>query len=418
MGVQIPLLALSRRESLEYNISKDNDVEKEVEISVPRSELERLIDEETEKLRKEARLNGFRRGRVPRTLLKSKYQDSLKTQAMDRLVKESYLTLLEEKKWQPASQAELLKLEEGDPIKFRLHLEVIPEFEVTDYLNIEIFKEQPVPDEFLMEQGISALMEQHAEIEEVNRPAVVDDIITLDIEVNEKEKSKKESNRQIKIGDRTMPDELNRALVGMKKSEKKDVKAGDVVYKLSVNKIEERKMPTIDNDFAKKLGFGDVEELKKKLLENIKLQEEKRIEENLKESLSEILLERIKFKIPDTPIQKEYEKILKDYKLPDSESNKERFWNVAEKRIRFNLILDKIRIKENLLVAESEIMQFVDKMGIKLTEENRNDVIEYLGSIMNREKTIDFLYKNARISEKSRIVTPKEVANDTRSVRH
>ncbi|MCK4940451.1 hypothetical protein KAS45_00005, partial [candidate division WOR-3 bacterium] len=169
---------------------------------------------------------------------------------------------------------------------------------------------------------------------------------------------------------------------------------------------------------AKKLNFSDVEEMKKKLLENIKIQEEKRTEESLKESLSEVLLERIQFKVPNTPIQKEYEKILKNYNLPDSESNKERFWNVAEKRIRFNLILDKIRTKENLQVAESEIMEFVDKMGIKLNEENRNDVIEYLGGIMNREKTIDFLYKNAKISEKSRIVTPKEVANDTRSVRH
>jgi trigger factor len=397
---------------------KDNDIEKEIEISVPLSELERLIDEETEKLRKEVKLDGFRKGRVPRTLIKSKYQDSLKVQAMDTLVKKSYLTLLEEKKWQPASQAELLNLEEGDPVKFRLHLEVIPPFEVNNYMNIEVFKEQPVPDEFLLEQGMNALKEQHAEVKEVNRPAVVDDIVTLDMEILEKGKSNKETDRQIKIGNRTLPDELNRALVGTKKSDKKEVKAGDIVYKLTIKKIEERKMPAIDDDFAKKLGLGDVEEMKKKLLENIKLQEEKRTEENLKESLSEVLLERIKFKVPNTPIQKEYEKILKDYKLPDSESNKERFWNVAEKRIRFNLILGKIRKKENLQVAESEIMQFVDKMGIKLTEENRHDVIEYLGSIMNREKTIDFLYKNAKISEKSRIVTPKEVANDTRSVRH
>ena len=403
---------------MEYNISKDNDIDKEIEISVPRSELEILIGEETDKLQKEIKLDGFRKGHVPRTLIRSKYQDSLKIQAMDRLIKRSYLTLLEEKEWQPASQAELLKIEEGDPIKFRLHIEVIPEFQVDNYLNIEIFKDQPVPDEFLLEQGIDALKEQHAEVKEVNRPAVVDDIATLDIEVKEEKKSKKETDRQIKIGDRALPDELNRALVGIRKSETKEVTAGKVLYKLSIKKIEERKLPTIDDDFAKKLNFSDVEEMKKKLLENIKIQEEKRTEESLKESLSEVLLERIQFKVPNTPIQKEYEKILKNYNLPDSESNKERFWNVAEKRIRFNLILDKIRTKENLQVAELDIMEFVDKMGIKLNEENRNDVIEYLGGIMNREKTIDFLYKNAKISEKSRIVTPKEVANDTRSVRH
>lgn len=418
MGVQIPLLAPLRRKILEYNVSKDNDTEKEIEITVARSELEKLIDEETDKLRGEIKLDGFRKGRVPRALVRRKYQDSLKVRAMDSLVKKSYLALLEEKQWQPASQAELLKIEEGDAIRFRLHFEVIPEFEVDNYVNIEIFKEPPVPDDFLLEQGMNVLREQHAEIKEVDRPAVIDDFVTLDIEIQKNGKTEKEKNRKVKIGDRTLPDELNRALVGIKKSDKKHVKVNDVQYKLSIRRIEEKNLPQVDDDFAKNLKMSSVKELQEKLLENIKRQEENRIEEELKESLSEVLLERIRFKTPGALIQKEYEKMLKEYELPDSESNKERFWNIAEKRVRFNLILSKIAKKENLQVVESEVMDFVSKMGIKLNDQNRSEVIDYLGSILNREKTIDFLYKNAKISEKSRIISPKEVTNDTRPVRH
>jgi len=403
---------------LEYKISKDSEIEKELEIQVPYDELEKLIDEETDKLRKEIKIDGYRKGHAPRTLLRSKYKESLKVQAMDRLIKNSYLAVLEERHWKPASQAELLKIDEGNPIKLQLHIQVIPEFEVKDYLNVEVFKEPPMPDEFLIEQGMNALKEQHSEIKEVDRPAVVDDYVTLDIDVREGEKSSTESDQMVRIGDRTLPDEVNRALVGIRKAQTKEVKTDKKTYRLSIKKIEEKTLPQIDTDFAKKLNLKNAEELKEKLLANLKHQEEKRLQEGLKESISKVILERTVFKVPNTLIQHEYEKILKEYNLPDSESNKERFWDVAEKRIRFNLILDKIAEKEDLQVGESEIMDFVTRMGMTLSDQNRNDVIDYLGGILNREKVMNFLYKNAKISEKSRILSPKEAANDTHSVRH
>jgi trigger factor len=337
---------------------------------------------------------------------------------MDRLIKNSYAAVLDEKKWKPASQAELLKVEEGDPIMLQMHIQVIPEFEVKDYVNVEVFKESPMPDEFLLEQGLNALKEQHAEIREVDRAAVVDDYVTLDIEVQEGEKTNKETDQTVRIGDRSLPDEVNRTLVGIKKLQTKEVEAQDKKYRLSVKKIEEKSLPGIDDDFAKKLNLKSVEELKTKLLENLKHQEEKRIEDGLKEAISKVVLERTVFNVPEPLVRHDYEKILKEYDLPDSESNKERFWDVAEKRIRFNLILDRIAEKEDLQVGESEIMDFVTKTGMTLSDQNRNEVIEYLRDVLSREKVMDFLYKNAKISEKSRIISPKEAKNDTRTVRH
>ncbi len=403
---------------MEYKILKETETTKEIEVSIPRNELERLIDEETDSVRKDLTIDGFRKGHVPRTLIRNKYADSLKAQAMDRLTRQAYLTVVREKEWQIAGQAEIRNIEDADPISITLYVEVIPEFNVDNYLNIEIFKEPPSPDDFLLQQGMNALREQHAAIRAVNRPAVVDDLVTMDIEIKEKGNSKKEFDQTVRIGDRSLPDELNRALVGMKTSDKKEVKIEEKYYVISPKKIEEKILPQIDDEFASKLKLTDAEELKKRILDSVKKQEEKRIEENLKESISEVLLERIKFKVPDTLTNKEYEKILKDYGIPDSESNKERFWTVAEKRIRFNLILNKITAKENLQVGEPEIMDLVTKMGIKLNDQNRSDVVEYLGSLLNREKTLDFLYKNAKVSEKSRILTPKEVADDTHTVRH
>jgi trigger factor len=403
---------------LDFEVTKNGEIDKEIEIQIPLDELNRLIDEETEKLRKEVQIDGYRKGRVPRMLIQSKYKDSLKVQAMDRLIKDSYSAVLDEKKWKPASQAELLKVEEGDPIKLQMHVQVVPEFEVKDYINIEVFKESPMPDEFLLEQGLNALKEQHAEIKEVDRAAVVDDFVTLDMEIQEGDKRTTETDQTVRIGDRALPDEVNRALVGIKRAQTKEVQVQDKEYRLSVKKIEEKNLPLIDNEFAKKINLKSVEEMKEKLLENLKHQEEKRIEDGLKEAISKVLLERTAFNVPEPLIQHEYEKILKEYNLPDSQSNKERFWDVAEKRIRFNLILDRIAEQENLQVGESEIMDFVTRVGMTISDQNRSEVIDYLGGVLSREKVMDFLYKNAKISEKSRIISPKEAKNDTRTVRH
>ncbi|UCF71701.1 MAG: trigger factor [candidate division WOR-3 bacterium] len=403
---------------MEYRLLKENEVEKEIEISVPRAELERLINEEAQRVQKELSIDGYRKGRVPQTLIKSRYADNLKAQGVDALVKQAYLKVLSENNWRPAGQAELRDLQEGEAIKFRLFVEVIPEFNVDNYLDIEIFREPALPDDYLLKQGMNSLREQYAVVQDAERPAVVDDLVTIDLQISAEGRSDQQNNQTVRIGDRSLPDELNRALVGMKKAEKKEVTVENRSYKIHLKDIKEKVLPLIDDEFALGLKFSGLEDLKQKLLENMKRQEEKRIEDELKESISEVLIQRTKFRIPNILINREYEKILKDYNLPDSDSNKERFWNVAEKRMRFNLILDRIAEKEKLMVSEDETMDLINKLGMRLTEHNRSDVMNYLGSILTREKTLNYLYEHAKISEKRRIVTPKEVANDSHPVRH
>jgi trigger factor len=313
----------------------------------------------------------------------------------------------------------LLNIEEGDTIKFRLQFEVIPHFEVDNYRNLEAYKNQPVPDDMLLEQGLQELRERHAAIKEVSRPAVVDDFITLDLEIRENSTVKdNQTDGKMRIGDRNLPDEINRALVGVQKSEHKEVKIGNVLYKMFIKKIEEKELPQIDDNFAKSLKCESAEQLKKKLTEDLKKMEERRIEEEVKESLSKVILERIRFNVPTSLIQHEYERILQRSQLPDSDSNKERFWHIAEKRVRFNLILEKIAEKETINVDDDEIQNAIAGLGITLNDENRDDVTTYFRNMLRREKTIDFIYKNAKISEKSRIISPKEAINDTSTIRH
>jgi trigger factor len=167
-----------------------------------------------------------------------------------------------------------------------------------------------------------------------------------------------------------------------------------------------------------KLNFKNYEELKAKLIEDLKHKEEQRVEDEMKESIANVLLERVRFSVPKILVDEEYEKILKKRNIPDSDSAREQFQAVAERRIRFNLILDKIGQKENIQTPDDDIQKTVEALGITLNDENREEITDYFRNIMTREKTIDFLYQHAKIGEKGKILSPKEAKDANRPVRH
>jgi trigger factor len=405
---------------LHYDTVTDKTTEKEIDITAPVGELDRFIEIEIDKMRKDLAIKGFRKGKVPISLIKTRYRDSLKAQAINDLVTEYFLKIIAEKKWRPASQAEMKNFEEdSEAIKFRLCFETIPDFKIADYIGIEVYQDEALPEDFLIEQVTKNLREQYAKVVATDRPAVVDDIITMDIKISENDQIKEDKQDiVINIGNRDLPDELNKALVGIKKDERKKINIDKSLYEIHVKKIEEKTLPEIDDAFAKSHNYEGLDQLRTKLLENARINEERRLEETVKESISNILLERNQFEVPKTMTESEYHSILQRMNLPESDSNKERFWKPAENRVRLDLLISKIAEKENIKIEDKEIMDLVKAMSIKLNEENRKNVINYLGNLLVREKTMDLLYKNAKISKKSRIISPKEDINDTRSIRH
>ena len=404
---------------MEYELKVDNESEKEVEILVPAEELKAFMEHETDKIKKDTAVKGFRKGRVPREIIKTKFKDTIKAQALNDLITKYYIELLREKKWQPAAPVQLLNIEEGDKIKFQMRLEIVPEFAVENYIGLEIIKEKPLPSEHLMNETLNNMRERASLIQEVKGQAAVDNFITLDLEITENNQVKSlEKDVMIRIGDRNFPDEINRALVGVQKGQYKEAQAANQVYKMTIKKVEEKVLPNLDETFAKNLGFENLETLKKQLSDDLQKREEMRIEEEMKESIAQVLLERVRFNTPKSMVNNEYQDMIKRNNLPDSDATKERFWDVAEKRVRFNLILDKIAIKEDIAIDESEILTLVERMGMKLDDDNRFDVIAYFRRVMTRQKTIEHLLKNGKISEKGRILSPKEASDANRTVRH
>ncbi|MGQ9817313.1 MAG: trigger factor [bacterium] len=403
---------------MEYQIITDRDTEKEIEFKLGTQELNPYIEVSLEKLRNRISIKGYRKGKAPKNLIRVRYYDTLKAEAINELIMDVYKKLLQEKNWEPAGSPELINYDDSADIKFSLRFEIVPAVEIENYRGLELFKEEPLPQDYLYDQTINRLRENYATVIETNRSAAVDDYVTMDLMISEGGKIiENQSDIVIKVGDRSFPDDLNRALVGVKKGEKKAVKIDRQLYQLKIKKIEERVLPQVDEKFAKLLNFSNITEMEKGIKEMVNKEEEERLADELQENLAAVLLERYQFPVPKSLTEREYQLMLKTHNLTDNESTRERFFPLAEKRTRFNLILDKIASKEHIEVADEEIIISAQRNGFE--KENINDELkEYLRRIITRKKVIEFLIKNANVVQKSKILSPEEVKNVNRSVRY
>ena len=403
---------------MEYQIVNETETEKEIEFKLGTQELEPFIDNSIEKLRDRISIKGYRRGRAPKGLIRTRYYDTLKAEAINDLILDLYKRVLQEKNWKPVSNPELVSFNDTGEIKFSLRFEIQPEFDVNDYKGLELFREEPLPLDYLYEQTLNRLKETYADVVETTKPAAVDDFITLDLEVIEDNKViDKQTDVVIKLGDRSFPDELNRALVGVKKGEKKDVQIDKQIYRIKIKKVEEKILAQIDEEFAKMLNYNSLEEMEKGLKDMLQKQEEERLNEELRENLAQILLERFHFPVPKSLIEREYQVILKSSNLNDNDNNRERFMPIAEKRARFNMILDKIAQKENIEVNEEDVINLVQKNGFSVDEASE-EVKEYFRRALTRDEVVQFLLKNSNVVQKGRILSPEEAKNANRAIRH
>ncbi|MCX7995094.1 MAG: trigger factor [candidate division WOR-3 bacterium] len=403
---------------MEYQIVSETETEKEIEFKFGAQELEPYIDLSIERLRPKISIKGYRRGRAPKGLIRTRYYDALKVEALNDLIREAYKKVLTEKNWKPVSEPELVNFNDSGEIRFNLRFEVQPDFEVNDYRGLEIFKEEPLPLDYLYEQALNRLREDYADITETTKPAAVDDFITLDLEILEGDKIiEKQSEVVVKLGDRSFPDELNRALVGVKKGDRKEVHIDNHIYRIKIRKVEEKILPELNDNFARMLNYNNLEEMEKGLKSILEKEEEQRLKEGLEENLAQILLERYRFPVPKSLVEREYQMIIRSSKSIDNENNRERFLPVAEKRARLNLILEKIAQKENITVELEKVKEFALKNGLQYSEMD-DDMVEYLRKMMVRNETLHFLLDNSKIIQKRRILSPEEARNVDRTIRH
>ena len=429
-------------------------LKREFEVIITKNEIEKLVVQKLESIAKEANLPGFRPGKVPVSVVKNRFGKQVLGEVVRESVDNATKETMEKNQLTPSSQPkiEIVSFEEGQDLKAKLLVEIMPDFEIPDLSSLDITKPVVKVSEKDIKAAIEKIAKENVGTSEItyDRPAKKGDTLLIDFvgRVNDEPFEGGEAKgHNLKLGSKTFIPGFEDGLIGSVKGKTTQVKvtfpkdyqaknlAGkDAVFEIKVNEIREDVDAKIDDEFAKKLGMNNLDELKKAVSEQISKQYEEVSREKAKRQILDKLADAVSFDLPETLEKEEYINICKAMNPnskpdsnnsektnpdPDKGMSKEEKLDaseIAKRRVRLGLLLSEIGRKNNITVEEEDtknaMMREIQKYPGQEKQimdymKNNPEAQQQLSGPIFENKIIDFILELANIKEKT--VTVEEL---------
>lgn len=419
-----------------------------IRVEVPAEEVDRAIDRAFRQLAREVFVPGFRRGKVPRRVLQARLgMEPIVEEVKQSHIPEYYSEALRVLDLEPIDDPELdwdsISVEEGKPLVFEAEVEVKPRVEVSDYKGVEVEAPEEEATEEEVQRALEALRERFAQLEAVEGKSLAEGdfaLIDFDGTVNGQPfQGSSAKDYMLEVGRPDIWPEFNRELLGKRKGDILDIKvkmpethpnpelAGKIAsFKVLVKEVKVKRLPELNDDFAKEASsFDTLEELKEDLREKITRAKKERAEETVRQRIMEKLTRDLEVDIPRKMIDRYVEARRKDLeaRLARRDISLESFLKAAnyterkmeedfaaeaERLIKNELVLEAVARAEGIAVSdaelEEEILRRATALGIEAAEyrevlEERG-LLEELKLDLLHEKALKFLVDHAVIAGK------------------
>jgi trigger factor len=415
------------------NIKKISEVKKEIELEIPAAEVMQEWDRVVAQYSSRAKIKGFRPGKAPRDMIKRMYNADIRETLINKLIPRALNKELTEQKITPVGQPVIsdLHFKENEPIRFKVSVEIWPEIHLPEYKGIKASKKKVSVTEKEIKEALEDLQTKSAQYVPAEERGVEDgDYVVAEIKGKNIQTKKFLPTEKVVIlaGHKDNEELLNKNLVGLKPGEqshfsiryKKDhankkLAGQEIAYDLKVESVKEKKLPHLNDDFAKDLGdYKNLNDLKTKLKEQIRVSKKSAQRREMAEEIIGKISEQLALELPEFVIEQESNALLQrqlsalqQQNLSDEavESLRKDVRERAIKNIQNHLILTKIAEKEKLTVTEEDITEEMKAIAkthnvplAKVVETlNQEGQKEELKDNLLIRKTVDFLVKSAII---------------------
>jgi trigger factor len=410
---------------------------RELELEIPAED----VTKETEKVAKEfakmARVPGFRPGKAPIALIKRKFADDIKGEVLQTLVPGRVEKAVTEAKLTPVSQPQVEKLEfnEGQPLKFTASFEVLPEFELGSYKNLEI----EMPEMNLSDDDVTKTLTEMQQRAATFAP-VEGRVVENDDYVQVKLLGTPEGGGEplqadsvlCHVGAEETMEPFNENLRGANVGDHKDF---DVTYpadypdaKLSgktfhyavdVLGIKTKKLPELNDEFAKDVSDAtSLDELKKKIQESLEHQRDHRQKDLQREKIIAELVKLHDFPVPESLVEHQMdvrlERVVRSLAQQgvdpravnvDWVSLRKKQEDRAKDDVKAELVIDRIATEEKIDTTEEELEHELEHMGTHSGESaevirarlTKQGTLDRMKAKLRSDKTVDWLAQNAKV---------------------
>jgi trigger factor len=425
--------------STETKTENTNPCQREISVEIPAEIVTKEEASVIAEYQKHARVPGFRRGKVPATVVRQRFKDEVKKDVIEALIPRYFREEAAKEKLAPISQPQISKLDfnEGEPIKFTAVFEVLPEFEVTGYKDIKVEIEKPAVDEKEVEDTLARLQEQNSTYVNVEeeRPLADGDFAQVSFKSTGLEEGAEPVQMDevlVDIGGTNTVKEFTENLRGAKAGEERsfDVTYGEdfndkrlagktLHYTVTVKGIKKKQKPELNDDFAKELGqdFSTLEELRTRIRESMLHEKQHEAEHKGKDKIVDELISRYEFPVPNALVEHQIDQRLErglralaqqglraeDMKRMDLSRLRDGQREGAVREVKAQLLLEKIAEAENVQISEEDLDKEVQGLARQMQQTpeairarlEQNDGLERIRERMRQDKTLDALYKQS-----------------------
>src|SRR6202050_328429 len=416
---------------------------REIELEIPADKVQKAADKITRDIIKVARIPGFRPGKAPMTLVRRRFADDIQGEVVQSLVPEALEKALGEKNLVPVTRPEVDKVEfkDGEPLKFRAVFEVLPEFELGDYKNLTVQVDEIPAGDAEVEKAVEEMRERAATFVPVEGRAAKDGdsvLIKLKGLPTEGGEPVEADNVMVPLGAEETLASFTENLRGARAGETKtfqakypddypDAKLAGKTYDFTVEvqAIKEKKLPELNDDFVKEAAGENAElktldELRKKIRESVEASRYHQQKTQAQDRILEQLTKAQHFHVPEALIEGQMdtrlERMVRTFAAQGIDPRgmnvdwagirgKQRDRAVTD--VKAELILDHIATAEKIDAPDAEVEKEIEHlaehrgesataMRARLTKEGTLDTMK---SKLRSNKTIDWLYSNARIEK-------------------
>ena len=419
---------------------------KEIKLEIDAETVRSVYDQISDRYAKLANVPGFRRGHTPRSVVRTRFRDEIRSevlreivpQAVGDAIEQSQLAVLGEPDIHLDNDEALNKIGEQS-LSVHVHVEVLPQVELGEYKGLEATRmTRPVTDEDV-ERVIEGLLESSASLQPIeDRGAELGDTVTVNFNgefVGTEEEPIKVEDVDVVLGGEGVQQDFTENLTGVKADEEKSftvkypedftskgLAGKEVAYTAKVTAVRRKELPEMDDEWAKSLGdeFDSLATLREKVREDLQARSQYESENRLRSAVMRKLVEAHQFEVPQTLVEHQtkhhMESVVRDMMGrgidPRSqelnwEGVREQLQSQAEQDVRGSMLLERIAEQENIDVSDEEIeaeinalaqasRQTVDQVRDALTKQGGERSI---ADRLRNRKAIDLLVENARVTD-------------------
>jgi trigger factor len=423
---------------MQVSVDTPKGLKRRLTITVPAESVDSAVKSRLQQLAKTQRINGFRPGKVPVTVIQKRYGQAVRQEIAGEVMQRNFYEAIIQEKITPAGMPafEMKTNVDGQDLEFVAAFEVYPEVVVKNAEKIKV--EKPVVE--ISDKDLSDMMDtlrkQHASWKEVKRKAKKDDRVTVDfvgtIDGEEFEGGKSE-DFSLEMGKDRMIPGFEKPIVGNKTGDEviadvtfpedyhaDKLKGKAAQFTINIKKVEQLDLPKVDEEFAKLFGIedGNIESLNTEVRSNMQRELDQTLKATVKEQVIVGLLENNPIDLPKALVEQEINALREQAKQRFSQQQGANMDNMPElpadlfeenarKRASIGLLLNEVIKTNELKVDQAKVDGLIATAASAY--EDPSEVIEYykandelmqqMNNVALEEQAVELLLENAKVTE-------------------